>query len=156
LFDNEFNQHFCEIRKQWKQEEDNEFQELEDFRADSPESIRDLALIEKRSSFPDEFTNVSELLLQLEQRKSLNEGTSLKNADYSVQEQIEEENSDPEEEDESELEREALEHEMSPKKRHYNRRHIGVAGSGSSSAEAKSSSRPSSSEQSRMTSGFAQ
>jgi hypothetical protein len=86
LFDDEFSQHFSESQKKWKLEEDGEFQELEDLRADSPESIRDQALIEKRSNFPDEFTNVSELLLQLEQRKSLNEGTSLKNADYSVQE----------------------------------------------------------------------
>lgn len=67
-----------------------------------------------------------------------------------MQEQIEEENSDPdEEEDQSDFEREALENEMSPKKRHYSR-HTGNGGSGSSSAEAKSSS-----EQSRMTSGFA-
>ena len=113
-------------------------------RADSPVSLIDDLPLGRQSSFPEEFTNVNELLLQLEQRKSLNEGNSLKNAaslEYSVQEQIEEENSDPEE-DESDLEREALENDMAPKKRSY---------SGSSSAEARSSS----SQKSKITSGFA-
>jgi hypothetical protein len=108
-------------------------------RADSPESLRDDGSpVQNASSLPEEFSNINEMLAQLEQRKSINEGTtSLKNAgsfEYSVQEHIEEENSDPEEEDEeSDFERDAHTNDMSPKKRHYSR-HRGDDGSCSSSA----------------------
>jgi hypothetical protein len=109
-------------------------------KAEGDHLMEDGSPLKRRNSFPEEFSNINEMLTLLEQRKSLNEANSLKNAgsiEYSVQEQIEEENSDPEEDEESEFEREARTNDMSPKKRHYSR---GDYSHGSSSAEAKSSS----------------
>ncbi len=54
---------------------------------ESPESIKGDSPVRRNNNFPEEFTNVNEMLAILEQRKSINEGNSLRNAgsiEYSV------------------------------------------------------------------------
>ena len=88
LFDDDFKIFIADKMDQWRIEDDSSLQELmQEMNGESPESIKGDSPVRRDYNLPEEFTNVNEMLAILEQRKSINEGNSLRNAgsiEYSV------------------------------------------------------------------------